>query len=204
VVVSGKEAVAMKRVLIVHASRHGGTTGIAERIGEVIRGEGFDTVVAGAADMPDPEPFDACVIGAGVYMGSWVADGIEYMRRYAATLATLPVWMFSSGPLRGSTKEQEGEIVDPIENALGPASGPGSGGRRAVEELAARIQPREHRVFYGAFDPTDAPKAFSERFVRMMPGSKGILPPGDFRDWLAIEGWAHDIAAALTEPVAVG
>ncbi len=194
----------MSRVLIVHASRHGGTAGIAERIGDVMRTAWLDAVVAKAADVPDPQSFDGCLVGAGVYMGSWVKDGTDYLERYAGTLRMMPVWLFSSGPLAGSTKEPKNGPIDPIENALGPTSGPGSGGRRKVEDLAARIQPREHRVFFGAFDPNDPPKSMSERMVRMMPGSKGILPPGDFRDWAAIEAWARNIAEALSEPIAVG
>jgi menaquinone-dependent protoporphyrinogen oxidase len=92
---------------------------------------------------------------------------------------------------------------DPVTQALGPADGPGSGGRKKVEELAAAIRPRGHEVFLGAFDPTAPPKAMSERLVRMMPMAKGILPAGDFRDWDAIEAWAQEIAAALS-PAAVG
>jgi menaquinone-dependent protoporphyrinogen oxidase len=37
----------------------------------------------------------------------------------------------------------------------------------------------------------------SERLVRMMPAAKGVLPPGDFRDWEAIDAWAREIATAL-------
>jgi menaquinone-dependent protoporphyrinogen oxidase len=40
----------------------------------------------------------------------------------------------------------------------------------------------------------------SERLVRMMPASKGLLPAGDFRDWDAIEAWAREIAATLVAP----
>jgi len=191
----------MSRVLIVHASRHGGSAGIAERIGQVLESDGVEARVGRAADMPDPRGFDGCVVGAGVYMGSWVGDGTDYLDRYAATLAEMPVWLFSSGPLPGSSKQPAGP-VDPIENALGPADGPGSGGRKKVEGLAARIHPREHRVFQGAFNPNDAPKTISERFVRMMPAAKGILPPGDFREWPLIEAWARDIAGQLAAPAA--
>ena len=116
----------------------------------------------------------------------------------------MPVWLFSSGPLPGSTKEPKGAGLDPIERALGPASGPGSGGRRKIEELVARIRPREHRVFNGVFDPADSPKVLSERVLRLLPGSRGILPPGDFRDWPGIEAWGRSIAAELARPVAVG
>ena len=194
----------MSRALIVHASRHGGSAGIAERIGEVLRGAGVDAVVGRAADLPDPRAFDACVVGAGVYMGSWVEDGITYLERYAPVLATKPVWIFSSGPLPGSTKEPKAPVTDPVELALGPAEGPGSGGRRKLEAAAAPVHPRDHAVFTGAFDPSDPPKTLPERVVRMMPMSKGILPEGDFRDWPAIEAWARTIAAELLEPVPVG
>jgi menaquinone-dependent protoporphyrinogen oxidase len=197
------EAAAMQRILVVHASRHGGTAGIAEKIGEVLRSAEVDAVVAKAADMPDPRDFDACLVGSGVYMGSWVKEGTEYLERYASTLATRPVWLFSSGPLPGSSKAAK-VGNDPIEDALGPADGPGSGGRKKVEGLAAVIHPRAHRVFQGAYDPTDPPTSLAERVIRMLPASKGILPIGDFREWPAIEAWARQIAAEVAAPVPVG
>jgi menaquinone-dependent protoporphyrinogen oxidase len=194
----------MTSVLIVHASRHGATTGIAERIGDVLVNRGLTTFMAPADGMTNPTSFDAVVVGGAVYAGSWVKDGTAYLEHYADELAGRPTWLFSSGPLRGSTKEPASEPQDEIEKALGPASGPGSGGRRKVEALAARIHPRDHRVFYGAFDPSSPPASLPERVIRILPGSKGILPPGDFRDWDAIEAWAEEIAAALGAPVPVG
>jgi menaquinone-dependent protoporphyrinogen oxidase len=47
------------------------------------------------------------------------------------------------------------------------------------------------------FDPSDPPKAVSERLLRMMPRSDRLLPPGDFRDWFAIEAWAREIGRSL-------
>ena len=191
----------MSKVLIVHASRHGATTGIAERIAEVVRTADVEAVVAAAAELIDPEPYDACVIGAGVYMGSWLKEGTEYLERFAPTLAVLPVWLFSSGPLPIGGAESATSAADPIEAAFGPADGPGSGGRHRIEALVARIQPREHVVFDGAFDPDDAPKTMAERIVRIVPGARNILPTGDFRDWVAIDAWARSIVTALAEPV---
>jgi menaquinone-dependent protoporphyrinogen oxidase len=134
-------------------------------------------------------------------MGSWLEEPLEFMRRKQADLASHPTWLFSSGPLPGSSKEAPNE--DPVTNALGPVEGSGSGGRKNVEALAAAIQPRGHAVFPGAFDPGDPPKAMSERFVRMMPRSNMILPPGDFRNRREIEAWARQVAAELA-PIAVG
>ncbi|HEX5014801.1 MAG TPA: flavodoxin domain-containing protein [Candidatus Limnocylindrales bacterium] len=191
----------MTTVLVAYGSRHGATRGIAERIGEVLQSEGLDAVIT-AADQPvDVSAADAFVVGSGVYMGSWLKEPLEFMHRHQDALASHPTWLFSSGPLPGSSKETQD--ADPVTNALGPKDGPGSGGRRKVEESAAVIHPRGHEVFMGAFNPDDPPKAMSERFVRLMPISSKILPPGDFREWDAIEQWAREIAAALT-PSPVG
>jgi menaquinone-dependent protoporphyrinogen oxidase len=192
----------MTRVQVVYASRHGGTAGIAERIAEVLRDEGVDVVVADAADRPDAAGFDAYVVGAGVQIGSWHKEGTEFLERNQATLATKPVWLFSSGPLPGSSMMTESE--DRLELALGPREGPGSGGRKRIEVLSAAIHPREHRVFYGAYDPKDPPKSMQERLVRLMPAAKRVLPAGDYREWDDIEAWARDIAGQVVAPLPVG
>lgn len=192
----------MSRAQVVYASRHGGTAGIAERIAEVLRSEGAEVVVADAADRPDAGGFDAYVIGSGVYIGSWLKEGTEFLERNQSTLATRPVWLFSSGPLPGSSKTAA--ATDPVTLALGPADGPGSGGHKRIAALSAAIHPRDHRVFLGAFDPKDPPKSLQERLVRLMPASKQILPAGDFREWDTIEAWANEIAAELVAKVQVG
>jgi menaquinone-dependent protoporphyrinogen oxidase len=188
----------MRRVLVVYGSRHRGTAGIAERIVQVLRAEGVEATGADAADRPDPREFDAFVIGSGVYMGSWLKEATEFVERNTSVLAAKPVWLFSSGPLPNPTVDARSKDLDPIEKALGPAEGPGSGGRKRIAALSAVIQPRDHRVFQGAYDPSDPPASFPERIVRLMPASKSILPTGDFREWDEIEGWAREIARELT------
>jgi len=131
-----------------------------------------------------------------------IAERLDFMRRHQDALAARPTWLFSSGPLLGSTRSTAD--ADPVTDALGPADGPGSGGRKKVEALSATIHPRDHRVFLGAFDPKDPPKSMSERVVRMMPAAKNMLPSGDFRNWDAIEAWAREIGTTLASPVAVG
>lgn len=194
----------MTRVLVVCGSRHGGTQGIAERIGVVLRSEGCEAVVS-VADRVHPDDVrtaDAFVVGSAVYLGSWLKEPLEFLKDNKDVLAARPTWLFSSGPLAGSSKVQAD--VDPLTSALGPAEGPGSGGRKKVEAISRDVHPRDHRVFLGAFDPDDPPRAVSERMVRMMPGAGKILPPGDFREWEAIEFWAREIAAELSAPVPVG
>lgn len=193
----------MRRALIVHASRHGATAGIAERIGEKLRASDIEAVVAPAATQPDPTGFDAYVVGSGVYMGSWLKEGIEYLERNITMLRTRPTWLFSSGPIPNSSKELPAD-EDRYGGALGPAEGPGSGGRKKIEGLAERIGVRDHKILQGAYDPNDPPKALSERLARMMPAVKDILPEGDFRQWDVIDAWAKELAEEIGGKVAVG
>ncbi len=185
----------MTRVLVVYGSRHGGTQGIAERIGEVLRSEGLEADVVAADRVGDLGDRDAFVVGSGVYMGRWLKEPLEFIARNQVALAARPLWLFSSGPLRASSASTNPD--DPLEDALGPTDGPGSGGRKKIAELSAATHPRDHRVFLGAFDPKDPPRAMSERLVRLMPAARKVLPAGDFRDWDAIWAWAHGIATEL-------
>jgi len=193
----------MRRALIVHASRHGATAGIAERIGEVLRGADVEAVVAPAASRPDPTGYDACIVGGAVYMGSWQKEGIEFLERNVETLKARPTWIFSCGPLPNATAWVHTTALR-YGGALGPADGPGSGGRKKIEGLAELIGVRDHRILQGAYDPTDPPKAMSERLARMMPAVKDILPKGDFREWDVINAWAKEIAEEIGGRVAVG
>ena len=191
----------MSRVLVVYGSRHGGTKGIAERIGEVLRTRDLDAVVAPADAVSKPEihAADAFVIGSGVYMGSWLDEPLQFLAAHTDALAARPLWLFSSGPLPGSSKDKQ--AVDPIENALGPADGPGSGGRKKIEALSAAIGPRDHRVFLGRYDPDDEaknlPERFMKSFMRVIPAIRDVLPAGDYREWPAIEAWAQEIASEV-------
>lgn len=199
----------MTRMLVIYGSRHGGTKGIAERIVEVLRARGLDAVVSDAATVSDAEvrAADSFIVGSGVYMGSWLDAPLQFLARHTELFATRPVWLFSSGPLPGSTKDKQ--AADPIENTLGPTDGPGSGGRKKIEALRAAIGPRDHRVFMGRYNPDDEaknlPERFMKSFMRVIPAVRDVLPAGDFRDWPAIEAWADSIARELdgaTTPVA--
>jgi menaquinone-dependent protoporphyrinogen oxidase len=186
-------------VLVVYASRHGATRGIPQRIGDVLRSAELEVEVAPADHAAGVGTADAIVVGSAIYMGSWLKDAVDFIKRNEVRLAELPLWLFSSGPLPGYSMDED-PSVDPITDALGPEEGPGSGGRKKITEICAATYPKDHRVFLGAFDPNDPPKVTSERLVRMLPAVKKALPAGDFRDWDDIEAWAHEIAATVASP----
>jgi menaquinone-dependent protoporphyrinogen oxidase len=182
------------RVLVAYATRHGATAGIAERIAERLRAGGLDVTLEQAKAVKDVTGYDAFVIGGAAYMNHWLGDATSLVRRHARTLRERPVWLFSSGPIGTDLVDAKGRDV--VEASIPEEFG----------ALADEIQPRDRRIFFGAYDP-DAPAVnIAERigsvFTRM-PSIRAQIPSGDFRDWPAIEAWADGIADALV-PVPVG
>jgi menaquinone-dependent protoporphyrinogen oxidase len=181
----------MTHVLVVYATKHGATRGIAERIGETLRTQGLDCSIADAKDDPVTSGADAFVIGSAAYVGKWLKEATEWVQMYESFLRTRPVWLFSSGPVGTETVDKKGNSV-----LVQPES---------VTQLAESIGARGTHVFFGAWDPTQSPASIGERFALMIPAVKELLPTGDFRDWEAIDEWALEIAHELEKvPVAVG
>jgi menaquinone-dependent protoporphyrinogen oxidase len=172
-------------VLVAHASRHGSTAGIAERIAAGLRDAGLEAVALPVRSVREVSRYDAFVIGGAAYMFHWMKEATAFVRRHRKALAGRPVWLFSSGPLGTDLVDEQGRDIF---EATRP---------KEFDELAALVQPRGSRVFFGAWDPSAPAVGWGERLLRLMPAAKASLPAGDFRDWPAIDAWAADIAAAL-------
>lgn len=159
------------RILVAYASKHGSTRGIAEHIGAELRGAGNEVDVASVDEVADLQAYDAFVIGSAVYYGSWMKVAAAFVASNTAWLVRRPVWLFSSGPVGTATP------ADPKDVAV----------------LGDAINPRGHRVFYGALDRREL--SIGERIVV----SAVKAQDGDFRDWPAIKAWADEIAGELAK-----
>jgi menaquinone-dependent protoporphyrinogen oxidase len=173
------------KVLVAYASRHGATRGIAERIAGILETEGLDVTLESVEGVDVTDGFGAFVIGSAAYMGHWLKEAATFVRRHEATLAGHPVWFFSSGPVGTETITKAGKDIL-------AASEP-----KEFGEFAQAIPARDQHVFFGAYDPDLKPGSFLERLSNLIPAVKEALPVGDFRDWPAIEAWAHGIAEQL-------
>jgi menaquinone-dependent protoporphyrinogen oxidase len=159
-------------VLVMYASKHGSTQGIAERIAEQLRELGKQAEVRPVNEVLDPGSYEAFVIGSAIYYGAWLKEATEWVHRNQAVLAKRPVWLFSVGPLGTDFMDSEQQ---PKEKA----------------EFQQAIGPREQRIFFGALDPGQL--SFAERMM-----AKALRAPvGDFRNWEAIDAWAASIARDL-------
>lgn len=164
-------------ILVEVASRHGSTYEIADTIAQELRESGHSVDVQHAGETRDVGSYDAAIIGSAVYMGAWLPEARQFVEANREKLATIPVWLFSSGPIGWN---------DP------KPSGPPGG----IDELRLQTHARSHQVFAGRLDKGKL--GFGERLVVKAVKS----PEGDFRDWDAIRDWSRSIASALPTPAA--
>lgn len=159
------------RVLVAVASRHGATAQIGDRLAGALQAAGLEVVSLAASDVENLEGFDAAVIGSGIYAGRWLGDARALVDRHEQRLMALPTWLFSSGPL--------GDPLFPAEPPEEPV------------KLAEHLGAREHRVFAGKLERAQLSRP--ERVIMKILKA----PEGDYRDWDAIDAWAHVIVREL-------
>jgi menaquinone-dependent protoporphyrinogen oxidase len=165
------------RVLVTAASRHGGTSDVAQAISQTLYDAGLDVDVIPPDEVASVSDYDAIVLGSAIYYGQWLPSALDLIQRDLEAIVTRPVWLFSVGPL-GAPDPQPAE-EPPI-----------------VAELLERTKAREHRVFAGILDRETL--GVAERII----ASVVKAPEGDFRDWTAIRHWAEEIASELNLAVA--
>ena len=176
-----------ERLLVAYASKHGSTKGIAEFIGERLRQRKVYVDVIDVNDAQDLRFYDAFVIGSAVYMGHWMKEVKQFAIRNSTFLSTRPVWLFSSGPTGTKSTDPKGrDLLDPR------VSGP-----KELDELREKLRFRDHRIFFGAFDPKDL-DFFSRQFFKSNT-IREATPIGDFRDWKEIGAWTDQIASSIEE-----
>jgi len=172
------------RVLVAYATKYDSTKGIARFIAERLRQYGLEVDLQEVRSAGNLGDYDAFVIGSAIYMFHWLKEARNFVSSNREVLSARPVWFFSSGPLGTVTKNAQGHDLRDV-------SGP-----REMGELRKAVNPRNHRVFFGALDINKL--GFGYRVVFKMPAVRESLSEGDFRDWKEIEVWASAIAQELT------
>lgn len=160
------------RVLVAYGSKRGGTREIAEKIAEVLLGEGVDAELADAGDVRSVDSYDAAIIGGALYMNRWQRDARNLLVHHAQALRTRPVWLFSSGPLDFSADDK---LMPPTAQVAG---------------LMERVGARGHVMFGGRLEP-DA-KGF-------VASAMAKSHAGDWREWHRVQTWAKDVARELLD-----
>lgn len=179
----------MIKILVAYASKHGSTKGIAEFIGQKLRENGVEVDVSDVKEVHDQEKYDAFVIGSALYMGHWMKEAKEFIAQNTKILSIRSVWLFSSGPTGKEPTDSKGrDLLDP--KVSGPID---------LDKLEKGLWVRDHRIFFGAFDPKDL-DFFSRQFFKSST-IRNAAPVGDFRDWREIGAWTKSIAQSLQEGI---
>lgn len=162
-------------LLVVYASRHGATAGIAARIATRLVRSGASVDLRPVDEVETLDGYDAVVLGAPVYDQSWPPEANAFVAGNRDALAARPVWLFSVGAY-GDTKRLIGALTHKEPKGIG--------------KVRAEVGARDYRVFRGVIHKHQWPFA-SRVFFHAFGGRFG-----DRRDWPTIDAWADRIAVA--------
>jgi menaquinone-dependent protoporphyrinogen oxidase len=178
-------------VLVLYATAHGSTQGIAERVAQRLNDKGHDAV-ARPVNVPDGlADARAVVVGSAVHHGQWLADADDLLRRYTSRLRDRPVWLFSVCSV-GERSSYFGPRVTTFLRQRRDAHLP-----LAQRERLASVDPVDHHDFAGAVGRRGWGRA-GTLLLRALGGTTG-----DHRDWAEVEAWADTIAEQLTASTAL-
>ncbi len=166
------------RVLVVPASKHGGTAEIGRAIATRLRAGGLDVDVAQPEQLHDLSIYGGFVIGSALYLGTWLPSAATFVRAFDTEIRQRPTWLFSSGPL-GPGHPEEPIMEDVLTDLM---------------ETTGAVQ---HRLFGGRLEIDRLER--TDRFLAEWIG----VPEGDYREWDAIEEWAGQIATELSQAAPV-
>ncbi len=168
-------------VLLGYATRYGSTKEVAEAIAAVLRDSGLEVKLERIKDIRSLEAYQAVVIGAPLYIGSWPGEAKSFLTDHQAELARRPLAVFALGPLSGDDAEMKGA-------------------REQLDKELAKlpsIKPVAVALFAGKYDPKVL--RFPDNLLTLLPASPLYKrPASDVRDWTAIRGWAASLPPKLT------
>ncbi|MDQ3861994.1 MAG: protoporphyrinogen oxidase [Actinomycetota bacterium] len=105
----------MMRILIPYGTTEGLTARISEYVADVIRGHGHEAEAMDLKGPVDPEPddYDAVIVGASIHMGKHEDYVLNYVKRHREALERLPSAFFSvSMAAHDNPEEAEGYIEE--------------------------------------------------------------------------------------------
>jgi menaquinone-dependent protoporphyrinogen oxidase len=163
------------QVLVAYGSKRGGTAGLAAMAGRALEAAGVTADVLSASQVGSLDGYDAVIVGGAIYGARWHRDARRFVRRRAAELSRVPVWVFSSGPLDDSAVQHD---IPPVAQV-----------RKAMELCTAR----DHATFGGRLSP----------YARGVPASSMAKEKaGDWRDEAQVSRWVNALLQQLGQQTA--
>lgn len=161
-----------KRVLVTYASKYGSTGGVADAIGKGLCGKGLAADVALIRNAGDLGSYQGVVIGSAIYMGKWMPEAIDFVKKNRDILSRMPVAYFLVCiTLVQPTEKKRAEALSYME---------------PIMKNVPEIRPLGIGTFAGALDYNKL--SWLNRNILKAKGA----PEGDFRDWNSIRTWAQE------------
>ena len=161
-----------KKVLVTYASKYGSTGGVANAIGKELCSKGTTADVVLIKNAGSITSYQGVVIGSAIYMGKWMPEAVDFVKKNRDILRQVPVAYFlvciTMSPPTEKNRAKVLSYMDPI--------------LKAVPE----VKPVVIETFAGALDYNNL-SWLNKKILK----SKGS-PEGDFRDWNAIRTWARE------------
>jgi menaquinone-dependent protoporphyrinogen oxidase len=88
------------RVVVTCGSKRGGTEGIGRMLADALQQEGHRVDLLPPDKAARATGFDAVIVGEALYANRWHPAARRFVSRREKALRLVPVWFFSSGPLR--------------------------------------------------------------------------------------------------------
>lgn len=193
-----------RRFLIAYATRYGSTGEVAEALAEQVRDAGYDVDVRSVDEQPDPDRYDAIVIGGPMIRG-WHKSALGYLTSHREQLTGRPLAFFITAASLTDVGQEE---VDGVPIVVDPwlAKPPRSAAKLRYKERyalpshylgdildsAQPVRPRVTAFFAGSLDLT-AMSFLDKMFVLLVVGAA----PGDGRNWKAIAEWGAELPDLL-------
>ncbi|HSR10223.1 MAG TPA: flavodoxin domain-containing protein [Thermodesulfobacteriota bacterium] len=160
--------------MVAYATKHGSTRGVAEAIGKELCGKGLAVDLVAMRNAGDLGSYQGAVVGAPIYMGKWMPEATDFVKKNRDILGRIPVAYFmvfiTMARPNDESRAKALTYMDPV--------------MKAVPE----VKPLSIGTFAGALDYTNV-SWINQRILK----ARGA-PEGDFRDWNGIRSWARETA----------
>jgi menaquinone-dependent protoporphyrinogen oxidase len=111
----GSANVGGKKVLVAYDSKHGSTSMIAEKVGDVLCENGFQVDIRPALIIEDISTYDAIVLGSPVYYANFLPGALQFLERHRAILAVKDVAVFA---ISTSVDKETGMVNEHLSNLV--------------------------------------------------------------------------------------
>jgi len=175
----------MMKALVIYGSRWGGTVSVAEKIGEVLRKEGYSVDVINAKKSPKPlDLYDLFIVGSGIRADQWTMEASRFLQENAESLRTRKTALFVSCQMSERQDQKREQAKTKYLYCVAEQYG---------------LKPISLGFFGGFLDFHKSHGLVVDIMVRV--NRKSLRKNGldttkvhDTRDWNLIEVWAREVA----------